>query len=129
MTNKEIERYKKEIQEILSKEYNDLKSLEETRSKLQSIAKKVGASKYLGIITLKSLSEFTKSENMSEALVKCDGMRALITEVVYNIHDALRTETMINCSKTASRSLIAGIITATIALVSAGAAWFAVITN
>ena len=129
MTNKEIEQYKKETQEILSKEGNDLKSLEEKRSKLQSIAEKVGASKHLGIITLNSLSAFTKSENMFEPLVKCDGMKALITEVVYNIHDALRTETMINCSKTASRSLIAGIITATIALVSAVAACFAVITN
>ena len=129
MTNKEIERYKKEMREILSKEGNDLKSLEKTLSKLKSIAEKVGASKHLGIIILNSLSAFTKSENMSEPLVKCDGMKALITEVVYNIHDALRTETMINCSKTAFRSSIAGIIAAMIALVSAVAAWFAIITN
>lgn len=127
MTNAKIKQCKEQIQEILSKEGDDLKSLEETRSKLQSIAEEVGASKHLGIENLNSLSEFTKSENMSEPLVKCDGMKALITEIVYNINDALRTETMINCSKTASQSLIASIIVAIIALVSAIAAWCAVI--
>jgi hypothetical protein len=128
MTNKEMERYKQKVGTILNQKGDDYESLTKKQVDLQFIVEKVGAAKHLGTSALSNLGKLLNSR-CADPMEKCDVMKAIITESVYNIYDALRTEIMINCSKTASRSLIASVIVAMIALVSAAAAWFAVIRN
>ncbi len=127
MTNKEIERYKQEIGNILNREEHKEKVLGKMYSDLVLIAGKVGAVKYPGASTFSNLVKLYDKASLPEE--RCDLLKVRITEIVYNINDALRIETMINCSKTASGSLIVSVIASIVACVSAVAAWFAVTRN
>ncbi len=124
MTNEEIERYRRQLNDILSKKQNhDLETVKQMRSDLVSIAQKVGASAFPGgIAELTKLAEFTKENKLSDPKVRHDGYNAMITEVIYNINDALRTEAMINNSKTAYKSFIVSVIASIIAMLSTFAA-------
>jgi len=107
MTNKEIEEYRKrlvEIQKIPDSEQN--KRVEA----LQKLAKEIGGSS-------KSWQPIG-GENI-----------ATESTLVDHINDALRTATMINMCKTASRNFIIALIATVIALVSAVAAWVAALSR
>lgn len=112
MTLKEIEKNKEELTNIL-KEQDAEKRLE----KLQGLAKRVGAS-------------ITKMVNVQ---TKQDGARLQYklsneiteSEIVHNIQEALRTETMIEMCKISARNLRISSLAMLIALLAMIAAWVA----
>jgi len=98
MKRKDIERHRQKLIEILKKP--EL----ERAVPLQKLAIEVGAS-----------------------LVKKDYIgRADEGEIVHNIEQALRTETMIDMCKIANRNFVIALIATVIALGSAAATWVAV---
>ncbi len=103
MTGKESEQYRREMRNIL----NLRESSSERGAKLSTLAVKVGAS----------------------TLSRQHGGHALEPELVDNINDALRTEAMILACKTATRQSKITIIAGIASLVSAAAAWTAILYN
>jgi hypothetical protein len=105
MTNEEIEEYRQRLVDI-----QKMLNPNERFTALQALAKEVGAS-------TQGLSMFNDSD------------RAGVSEgnLVANIHNALQTATMVNMCKTASKNYKIAITAAIIALLSALAAWAAVV--
>ena len=98
MKHENIEKYEKELRDILSEEDNI--------EKLQALAKKVGASIYIW-------------ESMG-------GQKpANESALSHNIHFALQTVTMIDVCRTANRNFWIAIVVAIVAVISAAAAWVA----
>lgn len=100
MTCREIEKYKKELRDILK---NRSEPRANKHAKLMNLAIEVGAS--------------TRNDQASDS------------ELADNINDALRTEAMILATKTASKHYKITIIAAIAAVIGALAAWAAVLFN
>ena len=98
MKRKDLERYRQELIEILKKPES------ERRGFLEKLAIKVGAS----LVTKYGIEYANEGE------------------IVHNIEQALRTETMIDMCKIANRNFVIALIATVIALGSAAAAWVAV---
>jgi len=122
MTLKEIDAKKNGLIEILQKTDNEVTRLE----KLKRLAREVGASwsRFEG-----KLSEQYQSEN-----------KITEGEIVHNIQDALKTETMIEMCRISDRNLwiavgasifafISALIGSTISFLSMVAAWVAVLAK
>lgn len=120
MTNKEIERYRQNLANILAN--NELKP-EERRGKLEELAQKVGASitRFERVKTETGRSSNRISYNEENVITE--------TEIVHSIQVALQTATMINMCKTASRNFCIALIATIAAVISAIAAWAAVAGN
>lgn len=101
MTGKEFKQCRQEIRDIL----NLRKTSSEREAKLKALAPKVGAS---------TLSRYHAGG-------------ALEPELVDNINDALRTESMIRTCKTASKHFLITIIAAIASVISMLAAWTAIL--
>lgn len=104
MTNKEIEQVKQEVFEIQKK-----KPMSEQLEPMQAVANRIGAPIPVGY-TQKTQAEF-------------------ICDVFRNIHVVLQTETMVNACISAKRSCIWAAVAATVALLSAVAAWITVLVR
>jgi len=98
VTHKEVEKYKKELDEILSKSNSE--------EQLQQLAKKVGAStiKRYGI----SHTDY-------------------LAELISNIHSAFQTIMVIEACETSAKNYKIAIAAAIAAILSALAAWVAVL--
>jgi len=122
MTDEEIEQYGQRLIEIQRKQEASVRVNE-----LQGLAKELGAS------TLRMVDTIDDRPTTQGFLPQ-----NVITEIeiVSNIHSALQTATMINMSKTsasmceiASRNYKIALVAAVAALLSALAAWFAVLAR
>jgi len=100
MTNKELEKKKRDLREIQTGD--DKKQRTE---RLQNLAKALGAN-----IKMQS-----------------SGLEANEAELTYNIHYALQTAAMVNMSKTAARNFWIALVASAIAFLSMVAAWVAVL--
>lgn len=116
MNNKEIEKYKQELADILA----DSADGENRREKLEELAQKVGAS-ITRVGQILTRSDIYGKQHYNETNVITE------TEIVHNIQVALQTATMINMSKTASRNFWIALIATIVAAISAIAAWAAVV--
>lgn len=119
MTNKEIETHRQKLADILA---DDKESTENRREKLEKLAQKVGASiTRTGQILTKSDVYGKQHYNEENVITE--------TEIVYNIQVALQTATMINMGKTGSRNFWIALIATIAAVISAVAAWAAVMSK
>jgi hypothetical protein len=102
MTHKEIEKYRKQLVEILQGE--DAREDKSRQACLKELAEKVGAS----------------------AMAKAGMDNAGEAELVDNIHFALQTASMMDMCRTAAKNYWIAFVAALVALASAIAAWTAV---
>jgi hypothetical protein len=98
MTHEEIEKKRRELQDILEEHANKLKEHEnkavnddETRNRLRDLAKQVGASTQAVFLNV----TYGGSRKVDEAE---------ICELAYNIHHALQTASMIDACRTAAKN-------------------------
>lgn len=98
MKRKDIERYRQKLIEIQKMPES------ERRGSLEELAKEVGAS----LVTIYGVGYANRGE------------------IIHNIEQALRTETMIDMCKIANRNFVIALIATVIALGSAAAVWVAV---
>ena len=117
MTNKEIEGHRQELTDILA---DDKESNNNRREKLEKLAQKVGAS-----IT-RSGQILTKTDTQGRQHYEEENVITEI-EIVHNIQSALQTVTMINMCKITSRNFWIAVSAMIAAVISAIAAWAAVI--
>lgn len=94
MTRKEIEQKKARLDEILKKEEDAAKRLEN----LQKLAKEVGAS----VTRMEKVT--TGTDRVGTILYKISN-EITETEIVHNIQVALQTETMVEACRISARSL------------------------
>lgn len=114
MTNKEIEKHKQKLTEILA---ND--DLSRRLEDLTILAKKIGASVARMV-----------AGTASDGLPSGPSMNMITeTEIVHNIQEALQTATMINMCNISSRNFWIALIAMMAAAISAIAAWAAVVRN
>lgn len=116
MTHKEIAEYRQELRNILVKDNG-------TRMKeLIKLAKKVGA----GYVHTEIAATTTiKTETGSQTTIHQNPISE--SELVLNINNALQTETMIDVCKTAARNFWITMVAAIAAVLSALAAWSAIV--
>ncbi len=117
MTNKEIEKYKSKLKEIVnipdSRKKKNIPNTDETYDTGQ----------YKRFLALRQLALDVGASHISPKPQKT----ANEGELVYGIHMALQTETMVNTSKSATKSCWVAITVALVAFISAIAAWAAII--
>jgi hypothetical protein len=118
MTRKKIAEYRQKLRDILKNEEDESKRFEA----LKDLAKEVGAG-------------YVRTEIAGTSTIP-DGKGTLTTihqntisesELILNINNALQTEAMIDMCKDAARKFWVAIIATIIALISALAAWWAVV--
>ena len=119
MTRKEIAVYRQKLCTILNKD--DGQRFEE----LKELAKKVGAG-YVHT-TIAPTAVTTPNGKGYETIIHQNPNSISESELVLNINNALQTETMIDVCKTAARNFWVAIIATIIALISALAAWWAIV--
>ena len=107
MKHKEIEQMKVKLSEILKEDDAGTRLRD-----LQPLAKQVGASTTRMV---RYVDEPQASNKITE------------TEIVHNIQEALRTETMIDMCKNSARNLWVALIATAIALLATLAAWASVL--
>lgn len=118
MTRAEIATYRQKLRNILNTEKDEKKRLEA----LKELAKEVGA----GYVHTQIASTTTKkTASGSETSIYQNPISE--SELVLNINNALQTETMIDVCKTASRNFWFTMFAALAAILSALAAWVAII--
>ncbi len=117
MTRKEIAVYRQNLRTILNNK-DDGQRLEE----LKQLAKEVGAGY---VHTQIATTTTTKTATESEKLIYQNPISE--SELVLNINNALQTETMIDVCKTAARNYKIAIAAAIAAVLSALAAWWAIV--
>ena len=116
MTHEEIEGYRQKLAEIVSRpKQEDGNPAEGSKEDLQKLAQQVGAS--------------TRAIYTHPRKGRIMAYDAGISDLIDNIHQALQTATMVNMCETAKRSFIIALVAATAALLSALAAWIAVIAR
>lgn len=101
----------------------DIQKEEDARvrlERLQALAKETGAS------TTRMASTTSRSGIVSSVRVSNEITE---TEIVQNINDALQTASMVNMCKTATRNFIITLVVAIAALLSALAAWLAILSS
>ena len=119
MTDNEIEEYRQELADILA---DDKKDGQNRRGKLEKLAQKVGASiTRSGQILTKTDTQ--GRQHYEEANVITE------TEIVHNIQVALQTASMIMMCKISSRNFWIAVSAMIAAVISAIAAWAAVVRN
>jgi len=113
MGHKEIENYRKGLQEIIDRPPQpDGNPAKGTKEDLQKLAKKIGAS--------------TRSWYVHPTTGEPKGYDAGISDLIDNIHQALQTLTMIDMCETAARNFWIVVVAAIAAASSAVTAWVAV---
>ena len=109
MTNEEIEQYKQKLNEILKRANEPNNGIEEVKlydklnniyHELQSLAMCVGASKHIGT-GIFGIEEFLQNADYQKRIA---ALQAVITEITYNINNALQTATMLNACVSAETS-------------------------
>ena len=116
MKNKEIREKKQRLDEIV-------KMQDSGKFEVSTTGEKYDTGQYKRFMTLRQLALELGGSHISIARQKT----ANEGELVYSIHTALQTETMINMCKTAARNFWITIIVAAAAVFSALAAWAAII--
>jgi hypothetical protein len=113
MTHEEIEQYRKKLIEIIERpKQSDGNPAEGTKRDLRELAKRVGAN---------TRAIYTDTNGVLK------GYDAGISDLIDNIHIALQTATMIDMCKTSAKNYKIAIMASIIALLSALAAWIAVL--
>lgn len=120
MTREKIAKYRQDLRDILKKDDED-KRLEN----LKKLAKEIGA----GYVHTKIAPTATTRPdgNGSVTITDLNPISISESELVLNINNALQTETMIDMCKTAARNFRIAVIASIAAMVSALAAWTAIV--
>lgn len=117
LTHSEIDKYWQEFRNIQEKWWSaftgHLPDATTGKSELQRLALKVGAS--IQVVSIDPETGFSK------------GRPATVSELVYNIHQALQTASMINASQTATRNYLITLGASIVAILGAIVAWIAVL--
>ncbi len=119
MTREEIAVYRQKLRTILNKD--DGQRLEE----LKQLAKEVGAGYVHTTIAPTAIT--TQNGKGSETIIHQNPISISESELVLNINNALQTETMIDVCKTAARNFWITMVVAIAAVLSALAAWQAIV--
>jgi len=116
MTREKISEYRQKLRTILNKDGG------QRFEELKQLAKEVGA----GYVNTKIAGTSTIPDGKG-TLTTIHQNLISESELVLNINNALQTETMIDVCKTAARNFWVAIIATIIALISALAAWAAIV--
>jgi len=121
MTREEIAVYRQKLRNILKKEGNEGKRIKA----LEDLAKEVGA----GYVHTEIAPTATIRQNGkgSETITDRNPISISESELVLNIHQALQTEIMIDVCNTTARNFWITMVAAIAAVISALAAWAAVV--
>jgi hypothetical protein len=117
LTHNEIDQYWKEFRTIQEKWWSaftgHMPDATTGKTELQRLALKVGAS--------------TQSVSIDPETGYSKGRPATTSELVYNIHQALQTASMIDASQTATRNYLITVVASIVAILGALFSWAAIL--